>query len=105
MILRVGSTRDQTEARKERRKNSECQRQQILTSVVQLPVIRVEVSAVVSGSGVVTVLQEGTFTGTLVPFWNSTAGPWGMKDGPRGKEVEALLPRKVSLFGAGELHS
>lgn len=58
----------------------------------------------VSGPGVATVLQEGTFTGHLSPF----GAPWqglGMKNSPRGKEVEAMLPRMVSLLGAGELHS
>lgn len=72
--------------------------------MVQRPVTRVEISAVAFGSGVATVLQEGTFTGTLVPIWSSMAGPGDGKRS-RGKEVEAMLPRMVSLFGAGELHS
>lgn len=39
--------------------------------MVQLPVISVEVS----GSGVATVLQEGTFMGTLATVWSAMAGP------------------------------
>lgn len=80
--------------------------------MVQLPVISVEVSAVVSGSGVATVLQKGTFMGTLAPIWSSMAGPerkgsWGYaaKNGVSfwSRRTAFLMARALSLEHLGHL--
>lgn len=85
------------QGKEKEKNNSECQRQQTSTSIVQLPVARVKGPAVVSGSGVAAVLYR------KAPSWGhllasgSIAGLGDELGSQIEGPLEAVPPKMVSL--------